>query len=166
MSGNTPSTDDELKMLLIENAKLDSRIKQLDIDLKQLELRHKPGFWKSVLASPAFLAALIAILATAATASVSWIIAAQQRQLDAQKSATQLEADKERNVAIINVERTKLQASLLSGMVLAIKPGESCPVADQLMAFLGAGVFTDEGFRQEANRMLNFYMPQCKQFHK
>jgi hypothetical protein len=166
MDATTASSDDELKALQIENAKFDSRIKQLDISLKEFELRHKPGFWKGVLASPAFLAALIAIFATGATASVSWIIASQQRQLDEQRSSRQLALEREKNTATINTEWTKLQATLLSGILLAAKPDESCPIATQLGAFLDAGVFTDIGFREEAQKLRRFYDAWCSDHNK
>src|SRR5881394_1049929 len=77
--------ENKLKALLIENAKLDAQTKGLDIRLKQFELEHKPGFWKGVIASPAFLAALIAVFATAGSATVTSIITSHQQALDARR---------------------------------------------------------------------------------
>jgi hypothetical protein len=147
-------SNDELLEIQIGNARLERKIKELDIKLKEFELRHKPGFWKGVFASPAFLAALIAVCATSGTAFVSWLVAAHQQ-----------EADKQRNELLVNLEKKKYQASLLSGVVLAAKPAEPCVTLDQLLAYREIQAFSGE-FREESERMWDFYYNQCAKLNK
>ena len=153
--------NDEMKAVELQNARFDGRIKKLDISLKEFELQHKLGFWRSVLASPAFLAGLIAVLATLATASVSLIIASQQRDVDAKRNELQVQAERDKNEGVQFLERLKYQANLLSTIVLAAK-GDSCQLASQLSAIAGAQAFTDPGFRSQVDRMLNLHSRQCK----
>jgi hypothetical protein len=137
MNGQATGFDDELKALQIANARLDSTIKSLDIKLREFEVRNRPGFWKSVVASPGFLAAVIAVSATAGTALVSWTIAAQQRDL----------------------ERTKSQVNILSGIALAAKPGDRCSTFDQLSDV--DLLITDEPLRAQWVKMQAYYKGKC-----
>jgi hypothetical protein len=136
----------QLKRLESENARLDSIIKKLDIQLREFDLANKPGFWKSVFTNPAFLAGIITIFVTAGTATVSFIIAGQQQKVDLEKSRLQ---------AI--VERDKHEDGLISGIVTS---QGGCSVAARLTHYLYAGVFTNERKRKAMENMRNIINDQ------
>jgi hypothetical protein len=153
--------DERLKAIQITNAEIDTDLKRLDQKLKTFELDNKPGFWKGVLASPAFLAAVVAVCATAGSAFVTVIVAQQQRSLDRYRTESLLVSDRERNEAILNVERTKLTTMLVSSLISSAKADESCSTAQQLMSFLGEEPVFDKVFFEQAQRVLRYYKVQC-----
>jgi hypothetical protein len=124
--------DEELKRLSLENARLDREIKTLDIKLKNLEIKNKPGFWKGVFTNAAFLAAVITIFVTAGTATVSFVIAKLQRELDLEKSLVQGALDRDKH-------EDDLITKILSLPVSSLK--DRCDTISQLSYYLGSGVF-------------------------
>jgi hypothetical protein len=77
------------EMLALKARELDLRLKELEIDNKEYDQRHRPSAFRSSLTSPAVIAAIVAGWATLSAAGLTWL--SGQIAAESQKEAARIQ---------------------------------------------------------------------------
>jgi hypothetical protein len=102
---------------------------QIDLQLKEQDLRNRPTFWKNVFTNPVVLGAIITAFIAVNTSIVGWMTSAQQRQLDAEKFLLQTQID-----------RAKFEGELI---LSAIRTGDPSQSMTNVEFLIQAGLIQD-----------------------
>ena len=122
MVGAEDDPEKKLEVLVeIKNTEIDAKIRELDLKLKQFDLEHKPSFWAGVFASPGFLAALVALLATIGTSVTSYII-----------TQNQLKIEEARHTRLLRSEDVRNEFTLFAGVMTSASIKTHCEMAATL----------------------------------
>ncbi len=122
MTDTTKDIDAELKETQLAAAKLDLKIKELD-------LNSRPGILKSSLTNPVALAAIIAALVTLSSGIISYVVSVHQIALESEKSQAQSK-----------LETKKFESQLI---MEAVKAGSPDQAAVNLQFLVDAGLVMD-----------------------
>jgi hypothetical protein len=124
----TPRPDEE--MLTLKARELDLRLKELEIDNKEYDQRHRPGALHASLTSPAVIAAIIAGWATLTAAGLTWL-------------SGQIAAESQREAARIQTAaaENKFEADLI---VQAARTDNPDQAAENLKFWLSTGLVKGE----------------------
>jgi hypothetical protein len=105
---------------------------KIELLLKERELREKPSFWMSALASPAFMATVLTVCITVATTLISWDSARRQKEAEAERAKVQAAAEEAKNTAEMNLR-----------IVIPIIFAKRQLLAEKLKLFLDTGLLKD-----------------------
>ena len=121
-----PDSDEAYRMLRMEIAKA-------DLQLKQMEIRNRPGPWKQLLTNPILIGGLITAYVTAGTSYLS-----------AQRSREQQKLDGLNHIAQLEMEEEKLESSVIIEIAKVSGPDN---IGKNVQFFLDTGLIKDRSGR-------------------
>jgi hypothetical protein len=123
-------TEVELKKIQLDLAKV-------DLEAKRLDLLSRPSFYKSMLSNPVVVAAAIAALVTITSGIISYTVSKHQKQLEAQKAASQADLASQKADADKELLQLRTEADVILEAVKAYNPDQA---AINLQFLIDAGL--------------------------
>jgi hypothetical protein len=140
MNENEKPQNDELYQIQLATARV-------EYELKKLELANRPGWLSKILTNPAFLAAVVTTLITAAITFNSQHQAEKDKEVERSRAENQRVAEETRYQNQRNAEDARYKKELDKSILLGIvNPGEPTLIASKLKLFVDAGLL-DKQYR-------------------
>jgi hypothetical protein len=139
----------ELRQAGLDAARLDNKLKEVELKIKELALTERPSVWQSVLISPAFLAAVVTVCVTAATSYITSVNARRDQKIANIRTAVSNDFESNKFKSQHWLEHAKYEEKIISGILLSSEWGrDGCVAAAKLDQYMMARMFAVE--RQRA----------------